>query len=150
VKLRDANNNLVDSPRDVYFKIMNSTPPAGSNLNNQPASEEVMVVSNGGEAQVSVNAGTESGVLIIRARCQKMMAPGVCYQTQCGDPRWSSTLHPSLHWRIQYRYKHGGGLWRVIAGAEVKDQYNNPVQRGTSVWFQLAEIQSARSWLTVS
>lgn len=139
VKLRDANNNLVDSPRDVYFKIMNSTPPAGSNLNNQPASEEVMVVSNGGEAQVSVNAGTESGVLIIRARCQKDDGTWV-YATKpnvvihAGPPHYIRPFIGGFNTGTNM----GGGLWRVIAGAEVKDQYNNPVQRGTSVWFQLA------------
>ncbi len=33
----------------------------------------------------------------------------------------------------------GGGLWQVIAGAVVKDVYGNPVDRGTSVFFELID-----------
>jgi hypothetical protein len=43
VKLKDINGNLIDTPQNVYFKIMNTNPPAGANLNNQPVQDSVLV-----------------------------------------------------------------------------------------------------------
>ena len=65
VKLKDINGNLIDYPQEVYFRIVNLNPPAGANLNNHPVTDSVLVISTGGEAQVSVNSGSESGILII-------------------------------------------------------------------------------------
>ncbi|HOV16699.1 MAG TPA: hypothetical protein PLF50_04330 [Candidatus Cloacimonadota bacterium] len=137
VKLYDINGNLIDTPKNVYFKIMNPDPPAGANLNNQPASDSVLVVSSGGEAQVSVNSGTESGILNIRASC-----------TSEGRNIRATKANIVIHSGPPYRVvpfasgfntgeSMGGGLWRIIAGANVYDVYNNPVDYGTSVWFLL-------------
>jgi len=140
VKLRDINGNLIDRPQQVYFRIMNSASslPAGANLNNNAPWDSVGVTSNGGEAQVSVNAGTESGVLVIRASCTTE------------DGRWIQATKPNIlinagppHSIVPFiggfntGTNLGGGVWRVIAGAHVRDRWNNPVQRNTSIWFSL-------------
>ena len=140
VKLRDINGNLIDKPQEVFFRIMNSgsSLPTGANLNNYPASDSVGVTSNGGEAQVSVNAGTQSGVLVIRASCL----------TEEG--RWIQATKPNILINAGPPYSvvpfcggfntgtnMGGGVWRVIAGAHVRDRWNNPVQDATSVSFEL-------------
>lgn len=146
VKLRDINGNLIDRPQNVYFRIMNSASslPAGANLNNNAPWDSVKVISNGGEAQVSVNAGTESGVLVIRASCTTE------------DGRWIQATKPNI--LIQAGPPHsivpfiggfntgtnlGGGVWRVIAGAHVRDRWNNPVQNNTSIWFSIYGADAA-------
>lgn len=138
VKLRDINGNLIDKPQEVYFKIMNSPAslPAGANLNNANPTDSVMVISNGGEAQVSVNAGTESGVLSIRASCTTE-AGRYIFSTkgsiiiQSGPPH---TLVPFIS-GFNTGTNLGGGVWRVTAGAHVRDRWQNPVQNGTVVQF---------------
>jgi hypothetical protein len=139
VKLYDINGNLIDAPKDVYFKIMNPNPPAGANLNNQPVTDSVLVVSNGGEAQISVNSGTDSGILNIRASCTS-------------DGRYVTATKPNIvihagppHSVVPFAsgfntgQDMGGGMWKIIAGANVYDVYNNPVDYGTSVWFLLPD-----------
>ncbi len=140
VKLRDINGNLIDEPQEVYFKIMNSVAsmPAGANLNNANPRDSVMVISNGGEAQVSVNAGTESGMLIIRASCTtsegryiKASKPNIIIQS--GPPY---TLVPFIS-GFNTGVDLGGGVWRIVAGAHVRDRWQNPVQNGTAVQFSI-------------
>lgn len=138
VNLRDINGNLIDSPQDVYFRIVNANPPAGANLNNQPVTDSVLVVSSGGEAQISVNSGTESGILIIRASCTNangrwVRATKANIVIHAGPP---AEVRPFIG-GFNTGQNMGGGLWRVIAGAVVKDVYGNPVDRGTSVFFEL-------------
>lgn len=139
VKLYDINGNLIDSPKNVYFKIMNPTPPAGANLNNQPVTDSVLVVSNGGEAQISVNSGTQSGILNIRASCTadgryvKATKPNIVIHA--GPPHRVVPFASGFNTGENL----GGGLWRIIAGANVYDVYNNPVDYGTSVWFYLPD-----------
>ncbi|MBW6514286.1 MAG: hypothetical protein K0B87_05965 [Candidatus Syntrophosphaera sp.] len=138
VNLRDINGNLIDTPQDVYFRIVNTNPPAGANLNNYPVSDSVLVVSSGGEAQISVNSGSESGILIIRASCTNesgrwVRATKANIVIHAGPP---AEVRPFIG-GFNTGQNMGGGLWRVIAGAVVKDIYGNPVDRGTSVFFEL-------------
>jgi hypothetical protein len=140
VKLRDINGNLIDEPQQVYFKIMNSaaTLPEGANLNNEAPTDSVMVTSNGGEAQISVNAGIESGVLTIRASCTtesgrwiRATKPNIIIQA--GPPH---TIVPFIS-GFNTGTNLGGGVWRVVAGAHVRDRWQNPVQDNTVVWFSV-------------
>ncbi len=139
VRLKDINGNLIDSPQDVYFRIVNLNPPAGANLNDQPVADSVLAVSTGGEAQVSVNSGTESGILIIRASWTNeegtrwVRATKANIVIHAGPP---AEIIPFIG-GFNTGQNMGGGLWRVIAGAVVKDVYGNPVDRGTSVFFEL-------------
>ena len=138
VRLNDINGNLIDFPDTVYFRIMNTTPPAGANLNNQPASDSVMVVSTGGEAQVSVNSGTESGILIIRASLTNkagrwVHATKANIVIHAGPPAFVLPFIGGFNTGQNM----GGGLWQIVAGAEVKDVYGNAVQNNTAVFFSL-------------
>lgn len=139
VKLRDINGNLIDTQKAIWFRIVNQTPPAGANLNNQPVTDSVMVMSTGGEAQISVNSGTESGVLVVRASHTResdgswIRATKANILIHAGPP---ATVSPFIG-RFNTGQNMGGGLWRVIAGAEVYDIYGNPVDRGTSVFFEI-------------
>ena len=138
VKLKDINGNLIDYPQEVYFRIVNLNPPAGANLNNHPVTDSVLVISTGGEAQVSVNSGSESGILIIRASCiakdgRWIHATKANIVIHAGPP---AEVKPFIG-GFNTGQNMGGGLWRVVAGAVVKDRYGNPVETGTSVFFEL-------------
>ena len=138
VKLKDINGNLIDYPQEVYFRIVNLNPPAGANLNNHPVTDSVLVISTGGEAQVSVNSGSESGILIIRASCisndgRWIHATKANIVIHAGPPE---EVKPFIG-GFNTGQNMGGGLWRVVAGAVVKDIYGNPVESGTSVFFEL-------------
>ena len=138
VKLKDINGNLIDYPQEVYFRIVNLNPPAGANLNNHPVTDSVLVISTGGEAQVSVNSGSESGILIIRASCVSndgrwIHATKANIVIHAGPP---AEVKPFIG-GFNTGQNMGGGLWRVVAGAVVKDIYGNPVESGTSVFFEL-------------
>jgi len=138
VKLKDINGNLIDRPQDIYFRIMNTTPPAGANLNGYPVMDSVLVVSNGGEAQISVNSGTQSGILIIRASCTTESGRWV-HATKANIVIRSGPPHeviPSIG-AFNTGENMEGGLWRVVAQAVVKDIYGNPVGYRTSVLFEL-------------
>ncbi|GAB1469104.1 hypothetical protein MASR2M64_18840 [Candidatus Cloacimonadota bacterium] len=141
VKLRDINGNLINSADSVYFKIVNSNAPAGANLNNQNPMDSVLVISNGGEAQISVNSGTESGMLKIRASITKGDRYVYSLKTNivihAGPPApFPNGIVPFIG-EFNTGTNMGGGLWRIIAGASVKDIHNNPVDKGTAVWFEL-------------
>jgi len=138
VNLKDINGNLIDSPQDVYFRIVNTNPPAGANLNGYPVQDSVLAISSGGQAQVSVNSGSESGILILRASCTNdsgrwVRATKANIVIHAGPP---AEVRPFIG-GFNTGEDMGGGLWRVIAGAVVKDIYGNPVDRGTSVFFEL-------------
>jgi hypothetical protein len=139
VRLNDINGNLIDSPQNVYFRIVNLDPPAGANLNNMPVTDSVLVISSGGEAQISVNSGTESGILIIRASCTKnnkwVRATKANIVIKAGPP---ASIVPFIG-GFNTGQNMGGGLWMIVGGAVVKDVYNNPVGRGTSVFFELID-----------
>jgi len=139
VKLKDINDNLVDTPQNVYFKIMNSVPPAGANLNNEPVQDSVLVTSSGGEAMISVNSGSVPGVLSIRASTTKNGRYVTATKSNIvihGGPPYSVVPFIS---GFNSGTPIGGGIWRVVAGAVVTDVYGNPVQRGNAVWFRLPD-----------
>ncbi len=138
VKLRDINGNMVDTPRRVYFKIVNSNPPAGANLNNFPANQEVEVTSSGGEASISVNSGTASGYLNIRARTVNDAGTNV-QAIKTNIVIRSGPAHTVTPFISQFNtgVNVGGGLWRIVAGAVIRDIHNNPVNYGTGVWLNI-------------
>jgi len=141
VKLRDINGNLIDTPQRVYFKIVNTNAPEGANLNDHPQTDSVEVVSNGGEAQISVNSGTASGILKIRASWVSDDGTRYIYAQKnnivihAGPPAQGGIV-PFIG-GFNTGTNLGGGMWRVVAGAIVKDIHNNPVDKGTAVWFEL-------------
>lgn len=149
----------MDSPYEVTFSIVNDPalgiiPPAGANLNGQMAPngapEPVTVMSNGGEAQVSVNAGNESGVLVIEASCISNSGRTIVTRKpnvliHAGPPKY---ITPFMEGFDQGESV-GAGFWRIETGALVRDKYNNPVSNNTPVWFYIEEIKDPFTGLPV-
>lgn len=139
VKLYDESGDLVIAPHNVWFKISSPSPPEGANLNNQPAGDSVLVVSENGVAHITVYSGTASGFFGVRASC--ISGGNYLFDVQ---PR--IFIHAAPPSRIEVfaggyntGENMGGGLWRIVIGAIVYDVYNNPLDYGTSVWFYLPE-----------
>jgi len=141
VKLRDINGNLIDVPQKVYFRIANTNAPDGANINDYPQQDSVEVISNGGEAQVSINSGTESGIVKIKVSWVSENGSRYIYALKtnivihAGPPVPGGII--SFVSGFDSGEELGGGLWRVQCGANVKDRYNNPVDWGTTVWFSI-------------
>ncbi|MDY0152809.1 MAG: hypothetical protein RBS43_11095, partial [Candidatus Cloacimonas sp.] len=109
--------------------------------NNAPIEDSVLVVSNGGEAQISVNSGTASGILKIRASCTENNKYVYSLKTNIvihAGPPVQGGIVPFVG-GFNTGTNIGGGLWRIVAGAIVKDMHNNPVDKGTAVWFELLD-----------
>jgi hypothetical protein len=139
VKQYDEDGILFTEPRNIWFKIMNEDPPIGVNLNGQSPADSVMAVSSNGIAQVILYSGIQSGTLVIRASCTDA---GLYVTTASGD----IVIHAGPPHRIEpfasgYNTGEdmGSGLWRILAGARCYDLYDNPVEYGTSVWFQIPD-----------
>lgn len=143
VKLRDINGNLIDVPQKVYFRIANTNAPEGANLNGYPQQDSVEVISNGGEAQVSINSGIDSGIVTIQASWVSSDHNRYIYSLKsniiihAGPPVLGGII--SFVSAFDSGDDYGGGLWRVQCGAIVKDRYNNPVDYRTSVWFSIVD-----------
>jgi len=148
VKLRDINGNLIDVPQKVYFRIANTNAPDGANINDYPQQDSVEVISNGGEAQVSVNSGTESGIVKIKVSWVSENGSRYIYALKtnivihAGPPVPGGII--SFVSGFDSGEELGGGLWRVQCGAIVKDMYNNPVDWRTSVWFSIIDNENCQ------
>ncbi len=152
VNLRDINGNLLNNPTTLYFWLRNIEVPEGANLNNENFGwndDPVEVTSSGGIAQAAVNAGSESGILSVLvstlpnhntyASDAEAALDGAIYARKsnivihAGPP---SIIEPFIG-DFDTGDEMGGGIWRIIAGANVRDEWGNPVDYGTSVWFEL-------------
>lgn len=139
VKLYDMFNNVITTPRDVWFRFADEFPPSGVTLNNYSAPHAVKAVSNNGIAQVILRSGTRTGTVNVKAFCF------------VGDHIVSSIksnihIYPGAPHQIDVSAGgnncgiiQGNGIWKLVIAAEVKDIYGNPVCYGASVWFQLPE-----------
>jgi hypothetical protein len=149
VNLFDINGNLIDNATDIYFKIINSNIPGSNNgqpayLSNQDEDGVVYTTSSGGQAAVSVVAGTGSGVIQLRVANQRealantqiegaITATKTNILIQAGPPA-------NISWgdvAFDQGTNVGGGMWELLLAVSVKDIYNNPVSYGTSVFYEL-------------
>lgn len=149
VDLYDINGNLVDRPTDIYFKLVNSNIPGASEghpayLSGQDANGVVHTTSSGGHAAVSVVTGVGSGVLKLRASnninaLDNPSTPGAIVASKTnilihsGPPAVIDWGEPALNQGTGV----GAGLWELLIGSNVRDRHNNPVDYGTSVWFNI-------------
>jgi len=136
VQLRDFGGNLVSGQHMVLYEIVNADPPAGVNINNSGLSDEVQA--NDGIARASINSGTGSGAVTVKASLVEnpdinSTKPNIVIRS---GP--AHTVTPTIS-GFDDGENIGGGRWRIEAGAWVKDIHNNPVIDGTAVWFSLGD-----------
>lgn len=144
VSLYDANSNLVEEPRTVYFQFVNA--PLGTNIDNQvywPSSDSVSVVSSGGHASVPINSGSASGtaslkVFTYNAAGDTITSTKSNIVVHAGPPN-SVDISTGGH---DSGVNVGAGYWQIEVAALLNDTYGNPVDYGTTVFFSLPNDSS--------
>ncbi len=136
VNLYDMNGNLSDQTKTVYFELLN--PPSGTTINNVGLIDSTESVN--GQAIVSVNSGTESGIVRIKAYTynnsgEEISAIKSNIVVNSGPPT-------SVNFNIggpNSGVNMGDGQWKVQVSALITDQFGNPVSNGTAVFFSLPD-----------
>lgn len=136
VSLKDMSGNLVDENKVVYFELLDY--PEGTNINNVGPADST--ISSNGHAIVSINSGTESGIVRVKAYTYNSFGMLISAEksnivVHAGPPN-STELTIGGH---DEGIDVGAGAWQVEVAALVTDQYGNPVGSGTAVFFSIAE-----------
>ncbi len=154
VNLYDSNGNLIDEDIGVWFQFI--TGPAGANINNQISTttgDSLMVESSNGQAVVSVNSGTQPGTIAMKASHVSDMgnyfsAVKSNIVVHSGPP---NTIELSIG-DFDSGVNMGGGVWQIECAAIITDEWGNPVDYGTAVWFSLGDAEEPDenpSWATI-
>ena len=136
VSLLDMSGNLVDENQMVYFELLNY--PEGTNINGVGITDSTM--STNGHAVVSVNSGTESGIVRVRAYTydsedELISAEKSNIIVHAGPPN-SAEFTISGH---DTGIDMSGGIWRIQVAAMISDCWGNPVAYGIAAYFSLPE-----------
>ena len=149
VNLWDMSGNAILDSKEVSFKFVNM-PPGGCNFNNLVYSDQdtLTVSSVNGSAVVSVNSGGEAGVVWIKA-----WTVNDNYQ-EVSATKSNIVIHAGHPYHIDGGIGEydtgtnvGSGLWSVGTSAIITDEWGNPVDRGTAVWFSIPD--ESIDWATV-
>jgi len=134
VNLYDMNGNLVDDDMMVYFELLNY--PEGTNINNEGISDSTMSVN--GHAIVSINSGSEPGIVRVKAHTYNDLGDPV------GAEKSNIVVHAGPPDSAEFSIgghstgiNMGGGVWKVQVAAIISDAYGNPVDNGTAAYFSL-------------
>jgi len=142
VNLFDLNGNQVDDDVRVWFKLLNA--PVGTNINQEVFNvytDSTSVLASNGQASISVNSGIESGPIAIQASIvadethNYIMASKANIVVVAGPPAQILVSIGDNNTGEDM----GSGVWKVEVSATVIDQWNNPVQPGTVVYFSIPE-----------
>ncbi len=132
-QIYDANGQLVDNEYDVEFQLGPNV-PTGANINNHGLTD--IATSNAGIASVTLNSGTGAGPVRVKATIQMadsiIQAIKTPVTIEAGAPAYiNANLDPLSSTKV------GGGIYRMEAGAIVRDQYSNMVPDSTHVYWWL-------------
>lgn len=132
----DASGNPVGNDVMVHFQIQNEGFPFGGvNINNNNLEDSTLT--NGGTATVSLNAGTNSGPVTIKAWTFNAQQDTIWAQA----PLVTIVSGPPAEIDVGVDYSEpqqiGGDTWQVEVSALVMDTYGNQVVNGTAVQFYI-------------
>ncbi|MBT4714050.1 MAG: Ig-like domain-containing protein [Candidatus Marinimicrobia bacterium] len=132
-EVRDARGELVDQPYDVVFEL--GPAPAGANLDGIPGNTTT-VESNYGVASVTLNSGSQSGPVRITTSVVlgtgSISATAVPVTIAAGPPAFID-----VDIDINQIEPIGGGQYQAEMAARVWDQYTNPVEDSTQVYWHI-------------
>ncbi len=149
VNLWDMSGNPVLDSKDISFTFV-YTPPLGCNINEEAwaVGEVVTVTSVNGSAIVSINSGSAAGVVTVKAYTTNESGQEVSVT------RSNIVIHagPPYHASVgigEYNTGEntGAGTWTVGINAIITDEWGNPVDYGTAVWFSIPD--NTIDWATV-
>ncbi|NQV16801.1 hypothetical protein HQ531_15160 [bacterium] len=132
-EVRDARGELVDLIYDVTFEI--GPAPGGSNLDG--VGNAVTVETNYGIASVTLNSGTEAGPVQVTVSTTTLegvtiSSTGIPVSIRAGLP-----AHMTADINIIDITPVGGGFYELEVAALVWDQFTNPVEDSTQVYWSL-------------
>jgi hypothetical protein len=134
--VRDASSNVVPDGNVVYFRILNYASLGGINLNNHGIQDSSQTAN--GNASVTLNSGTVSGPVVIRAwtftdstHTIQISATLSGIVVGSGPPYSIIVGHNNLGADGQ------SGNWIIDVHASVADIYTNPVRDGWAVFFSV-------------
>ncbi|MBC8376559.1 MAG: hypothetical protein H8E26_10975 [FCB group bacterium] len=132
-EVRDARGELVDQPYDVEFVL--GPAPAGANLDGNPGNSTT-VESNYGVASVTLNSGSQSGPVRVTARV--VLGTGTISATAVPV---TIAAGPAAFIDVDIDINQiepiGGGQYQAEMAARVWDQYTNPVEDSTQVYWHI-------------
>jgi adhesin/invasin len=129
-RVYDSARNPVADGTEVIFEI--ETGPGGGEYLDSPASGYGPVTrqTSGGAASITVNSGTEPGTMLMLISSTGAPSTGCKIGISAGDP-------DSLILSLGEVATNGDGTYTLAVSAIVRDEYNNPVENGTAVYFTL-------------
>lgn len=144
-ELLDLSGNRVTGQHSVLFEIIRG--PAGVNINNVGDSD--VVLGNNGVARAAINSGSESGTVTVRVSLVEnpdIQATKANIVVRSGPP---ASVEPFIG-DFDTGTALTGGMWKVQAGAIVRDSNGNEVIDGTVVYFSLGSTPEAPGNTSIS
>jgi len=144
VNLKDMNGNMIDEDKIVYFELLNS--PVGTNINNVGIIDSTM--SSHGTAVVSINSGSQSGTVEVKAYSYvtQVDTHGEEVQVEISATKNNIVVHSGPPDSVIFTVgghdeavNMGGGVWLIQVGAMLNDSNGNPIANGTTVYFSLPD-----------
>ncbi len=137
VQLLDAIGNPVLNTTPVHFSFVNM-PPSGTNINHEvyTINDTLTVRSVYGMAIVSLNCGTESGVVWLSA--------SVDLEDDTVSETCNYVIHATNVDNVSIQYGNdvtnaGSGCWSLPIGAMCTNDAGVPATYGTAVWFSIPD-----------
>lgn len=129
----DQFGNPVGAGSEIVFRILNG-PSGGENLENQGYGPDTSVTDDLGQASVTLNSGTVSGTVEIRAEVGLILSRVTRVTIHAGPPAY-------LSMGSEPRNIRGWDKVNITSDvvAMVDDIYGNPVQDNTAVYFSTEE-----------
>ena len=129
----DSLGNKVGAGKQIIFRILNG-PDGGENLENKGYGPDTAYTMESGQAVVTLNSGTISGTVELRAESGTIFSNVTRVAINAGPPAYLSLGAKPLNIRG----------WDVVNAtsdvlAMVDDIYGNPVQNSTAVYFGTEE-----------
>jgi hypothetical protein len=129
----DELGNKIGAGTQIIFRILNG-PHGGENLEDKGYGPDTVYTGTSGQALVTLNSGTISGTVELRAESGTIFSDVTRVTINAGPPAYLSLGAEPLNIR-------GWDVVNVTSDilAMVDDIYGNPVQNGTAVYFGTEE-----------
>jgi hypothetical protein len=129
----DSLGNKVGAGKQIIFRILNG-PHGGENLENKGYGPDTALTTEAGQATVTLNSGTVSGTIELRAESGTIFSNVTRVAINAGPPAYLTLGAKPLNIR-------GWDVVNVTSEvlAMVDDIYGNPVQNSTAVYFGTEE-----------
>lgn len=125
----DAYGNSAPAGLPIDFTIT-SGPGGGESINGDPIGPVTIFTNSLGQATVTLNAGSISGTIRLRARSGPVISAATQVTVRSGPPAFISLGAADCNVPSWYEVNYGN---RIVA--VVSDQWGNEVPDSTSVWF---------------